>query len=540
MCWTCSDDTSHSYLFSVDYTSLIYVLPCNQRTINRIYVIYCLQYFSISQFWFAIEAVFMKLDMHLLKMLSCVLVIGLFFMTSVRAQQGDLKLKNSEKSRHLLDSYEKILDSWWNVHQLPPKLDSMEYTTKLVDFISDSTMRKSVLIVGGPKDSGKTTGIKFVSRAAENLGYHSIHLNLKGTVDSLGVKKVMNEFAQDFLEEILKVNDMYCAYSNVLLCPTIKESWNKFFDKLIATLTMGGLVAISINFIFTRCRWYFIVLLLLAITVIVYSLVEQNVVLRYMYRISFSALLIQQRISDGDWSTIFCCLNAIKGCDSMGPILFIRDVKNLQSGQLHELLEGLHKVKESENTKNNIILENSNEKVMTLTFPVIIETSDNLWMREAFCDTSNSAFLFYYLQPMQYDEGRQYMVKRYGLFDAKTYDKLYSLFGGHIRFYTVFWEKRNKSSALYDDIINIFETESKLTLNVCLMKMRKEDMQKETLSLFQQLINNNFTVQRLWLSPTVEKLIACNLLFFNAINGILSVQNPFLETEILHIMDSSA
>ena len=78
-------------------------------------------------------------------------------------------------------------------------------------------MRKSVLIVGGPKDSGKTTGIKFVSRAAVNLGYHSIHLNLKGTVDSSGVRKVMNEFTQDFLEEILKVNNVSCVYYNVLV-----------------------------------------------------------------------------------------------------------------------------------------------------------------------------------------------------------------------------------------------------------------------------------------------------------------------------------
>ena len=76
--------------------------------------------------------------------------------------------------------------------------------------------------------------------------------------------------------------------------------------------------------------------------------------------------------------------------------------------------------------------------------------------REVFCDTSNYAFLFYYLPPIQYIERKQYMVKRYGLFDAKTYDKLCSLFGGHIRFYTVFWEKINKTSASYDDIINIF------------------------------------------------------------------------------------
>ena len=39
----------------------------------------------------------------------------------------------------------------------------------------------------------------------------------------------------------------------------------------------------------------------------------------------------------------------------------------------------------------------------------------------------------------------------------------------------------------------------------------EEKMQEKTLSLFQQLMNNNFTVQHLWLSPRVEKLITCNL-----------------------------
>ena len=114
------------------------------------------------------------------------------------------------------------------------------------------------------------------------------------------------------------------------------------------------------------------------------------------------------------------------------------------------------------------------------------------------------------------------MVKRYGLFDAETYNNLYPLFGGHVRFYTVFWEKRNKTNASCDDIIKIFKIESKVTLNTCLMKMWEEKMQEETLSLFQQLMNNNFTAHRLWLSPAVEKLITCNLLFFNAIDGVFN------------------
>ena len=56
-------------------------------------------------------------------------------------------------------------------------------------------------------------------------------------------------------------------------------------------------------------------------------------------------------------------------------------------------------MKELENTKMKV----ESEKAMALTFPAIIETSDNLWMREAFCDTSISAFLAYFITYHQWN-----------------------------------------------------------------------------------------------------------------------------------------
>ena len=35
--------------------------------------------------------------------------------------------------------------------------------------------------------------------------------------------------------------------------------------------------------------------------------------------------------------------------------------------------------------------------MMTVDFPIIVETSDNLWMRKVYLDTSNSAFEFFHL-----------------------------------------------------------------------------------------------------------------------------------------------
>ena len=83
---------------------------------------------------------------------------------------------------HLLDAHKKKM----NFARMFIKslfLDSTEYTEKMATFINSLNDRNQVLIVGGPKDSGKTTGIMFISQAAIRAEHYVVELDLKGKVN---------------------------------------------------------------------------------------------------------------------------------------------------------------------------------------------------------------------------------------------------------------------------------------------------------------------------------------------------------------------
>ena len=85
-----------------------------------------------------------------------------------------------------------------------------------------------------------------------------------------------------------------------------------------------------------------------------------------IFSMVLSAFLIHGRVADSDWSSVICCLNAVKKCDTKGTILCIRDVKNLELNCLHELFQILQVIKEEHSQRHKP------------QFPVILETSDNL------------------------------------------------------------------------------------------------------------------------------------------------------------------
>ena len=211
----------------------------------------------------------------------------------------------------------------------------------------------------------------------------------------------------------------------------------------------------------------------------------------------FSGTLIKERIALGKWNTIFCSLDAIGSCKSQKPILAIRDV-NFPNDQLHTFFSMLKPIKEYD-----------------FLFSIILETSDNLWVKEAYGDTSNAAFSFYFMEAMSYNEVKEEIVERFGLFDEQTYDNLYKLFGGHMRFYKTVW-KAKKTIASYDDVMMELMQEQRINLVACLMHV-KQKRQKEVISLLAELQEKNFTLGTFFLSDTTKALISCNLLFYNPV-----------------------
>ena len=310
-----------------------------------------------------------------------------------------------------MSAYEEVLRFCWNGHKQFPHIDSREYINELANTIH-SDKKSQGLVIGGPKDSGKTTGIVFMSEAASKLGRHVLQLNLKGAVETMQIRILLRDFAHKLMSTIkeMDINVQKCVYNNISQCQGIDQSWGVAIDSMKAIITalgIGSLITAISNIVeFVGWKWYFALMIFLLI--LVWAASEISATVRYW--IYFFGFSIQYRIENSDWSTAFCCLNAIGQCN-IKPILIIRDVKNFASRHLHQFFANVEKSKERKNTYN---------------FALIIETSDNLWMSEAIMDTSNSAFKFYYLSPMSYQMGKIEMVSKYHMFDEKMYDELYT------------------------------------------------------------------------------------------------------------------
>ena len=70
-----------------------------------------------------------------------------------------------------------------------------------------------------------------------------------------------------------------------------------------------------------------------------------------------------------------------------------------------------------------------------------------------------------------------------------------------------------------DTIIAKFKAESRVFITACLMHIMKKEDQMEILYLFEELKREHFTLVRYSLTPNIEKLIVCNLLFYNSQNN---------------------
>jgi len=322
--------------------------------------------------------------------------------------------------------YEKDVNATWKVltrgterptesRHLFPHLDNRHYIISLAEYIAASP--PEVLIVGGPKDSGKTTGLVYMANSARKLGHEVFKLNLK----SSNVKGVMSTFADSFVDLIEGITDikrLACIYQRLLNCPSIRaaeqETISITFKAIISTIyqsitylltavTLGVIPIFVWNQGWHKLR-YWIISIGIGMAVIVYALFSNSPILRYK-AISLASD-VRENIADSNWDEIFCCLNAIGSCDYYKPILTINDVKNFGKENLNNFFQALQVVKDLDTTGE------SHFPTSKPRFPVILETSDNIWMEGLYSGTSNSAFQFYYLEPMSKLEGKHAMVTK--------------------------------------------------------------------------------------------------------------------------------
>jgi len=101
-----------------------------------------------------------------------------------------------------------------------------------------------------------------------------------------------------------------------------------------------------------------------------------------------------------------------------------------------------------------------------ITFPIILEILDNLWMRGSFKDSNTAAFERFSLQEMSYEEGKQQLVTKYQIFNASIYDTMYSSFRGHTRFYAYTWEEMLFNRGYVDALLKSTK-ESNFLIDMC-------------------------------------------------------------------------
>ena len=412
-----------------------------------------------------------------------------------------------------------------------PHLDAKEYIDTLIAYVCRRATR--TLIVGGPKDIGKSMGISFVRRSALKAGFTVFQMNLKGKIEEVDIKKVVYDLSWDITEMMMNVEEnkeMACMLEQVQLCHIIKQSWklpyqyfveyiHYWIPAVVSILSLSVVLAMwsSLRHVIMICLSKHLKLSL-SLAVLMIALLSYVQWPWYFIQIKYFLLLIQTRASEGDWSTMFCCLNSIKHCTSNGPILIIRDVKNLQPQRLHNLFSILESRKER------------NEISDKIDFPTIVETSDNLWMNKLQSDSAKMAFKFYYLNPMSYNDGKKELVDKFSLFNESLYKNLYNeWFGGHMRFYLEYWVNARMGMS-HDQIIDELFMEATEVFKACRVTVTEEELQHEIMSLFKLLKQNNFALEALWLSKAMKHLIECNMLYYASEK--LVVQNRFLEVVI--------
>ena len=414
-----------------------------------------------------------------------------------------------------------------------PHLDAEEYIDTLIAYVCGEASR--TLIVGGPKDIGKSKGISSVRRSALKAGFTVFQMNLKGKIQEADIKKAVYYLSWDITEMMMNVEEnkeMACMLEQVQLCHIIKQSWKMPFQyfveyihywipavvSILSFLTLSVVLAMWSSLRHVIMIWlskHLKLSLSLAVLIALLSYVQLP---WYFIQIKYFLLLIQTRASEGDWSTMFCYLNSIKHCTSNGPILIIRDVKNLQPQRLHNLFSILESRKERNEISNKI------------DFPTILETSDNLWMNKMQSDSAKMAFEFYYLNPMSYNDGKKELVDKLSLFNESLYKNLYNeWFGGHMRFYLEYWVNA-RMGKLHDQIIDYLLREASEVFKACTVTVTEEELQHEIMSLFKLLKKNNFALEALWLSKAMKHLIECNMLYYASEK--LVVQNRLLEVVI--------
>lgn len=180
-----------------------------------------------------------------------------------------------------------------------------------------------------------------------------------------------------------------------------------------------------------------------------------------------------------------CLLNSIAHHHpSMRPILIVRELINLDNKTLSACLRSMEKTKEGD-----------------MLFPVILETSDNLWFNVPAVKKSRASFEPYYVRDMTFEEGRYELVERMQMWSQEEYKLIYAEIGGHGESYRTLWELVKYKKRPLEESLNIMKKMALVHLHDCIIQANDRHQIRNTLK---DLKSEDFIQEGMQIGDTIS------------------------------------
>lgn len=426
----------------------------------------------------------------------------------------------------------KTGDPWRQ--DLCPFINSKVYLRDLAEHVAVK-MPQFVKVIIGPKDAGKSTGIVKLIPEWKQLGHMIVDLDLKGTSHSMDGKRAMRMISNQLMRQLIEYD--FTSYGKIYEC-TRKHcgehsghKWNAMgvIVWMIVWVTrntqfvyyLGATISaiLSYQYIdqirrvyrnFPKIFW------MITVSIGLFHVFILGMWLAFPHILHEAAQPLNNNLENGDWTTLICYMNCItEARPSNRTILLIREIINFERDTLNECLRAMEKFKQN-----------------GMLFPIILETSDFLWFEVPAIKKSRSSFEPYLIREMTFDEGNEEVVMRNGMFNTSDYHLIYSTIGGHAGSYARLWFYIRYQKLTLRESLQKLKAQARMHLRSCLHQSKNIT---ESLAALHSFKKNGYIHNTTELTPSLNYLIQCNILFFTGENVIS--QNKLMTIAIKEILN---
>ena len=418
-----------------------------------------------------------------------------------------------------------------------PHIDNGKYMKYLSNHVEKSKDGFGVMVIVGPKDAGKSEGLSTMQKEWEKSNFLVVEVNLKGQSHIISGKEVMTMVSKVLNKKLnafgcLTYLQLYYETIEICLNPNITMwGWLTIFAKHFFTALCGAVALVYVIRKFrdmvTWCLQYnclmriLMLILVAALLLVLYYILRKKSTFLYMILQPYDV-----SVSNGDWSTLICFLNVIATMQTdHRPILIIKEIVNMDHQCLQECMRSLEQAKEGK-----------------IHYPIILETSDNMWFNITAIKKSRSAFQTYYVSEMSYKEGYDDLVALLNIWTPEEYNVIYKTLGGHTGSYKLLWSLVTCYEHTLQSALNYMVQATRSHLLECIIQSTRltSDVNATIIVDFLRVLKSNkylYMMQPNDISSVLKYLFECNILFFNGTD--VFPQKKLMEIAIEHYLSFS-